>query len=195
MQDNYIVPKGLGDKRCINLTGKKFGFLTVLGISDTRIENRVTWECQCVCGNIKLLTSNHLKRGRYKSCGCKHRAPGIYNPNWKGYGELSKTQWGRYRLHAKEIGVPFLLSIEDMWNLFLKQERKCALSGLPLHFSSKRGSKDGNASLDRIDSSKGYEIENVQWIEKRYNWMKKDYDIKEFIHLCNLVSEHSKNKE
>jgi hypothetical protein len=49
------------------------------------------------------------------------------------------------------------LSIEDTWELFTKQECRCALSGLPLYFPSKRNKTDGNASLDRIDSSKGYE--------------------------------------
>lgn len=187
------IPKGLNDSRCIDLSGQKFGFLTVLGIAEERRENRVTWRCQCICGNIKLLTSNHLKRGRYKSCGCKHRAPGTFNPNWKGVGELSRSHWGRYRIHARVRKVPFLLSIQDMWELFLKQNRKCALSGLPLSFSSKRNSNDGNASLDRIDSSKGYVMGNVQWIDKRFNWMKSDHSNSEFIHLCKLVSTHNEN--
>jgi hypothetical protein len=39
MQDNFIVPKGLEDKRCIDLAGQKFGFLTLLGISDNCVEN------------------------------------------------------------------------------------------------------------------------------------------------------------
>lgn len=192
MQDKETRLKGLHDSRCIDLTGQTFGFLTVVKISDARVENRVTWECKCICGNIKLLTSNHLKRGRYKSCGCKHRAPGVFNPNWKGYGELSKSQWRRYLTHAKEIKVPFKLTIEEMWHLFLKQNRTCALSGLALTFSTKRNGTDGNASLDRIDSSKGYIVGNVQWIDKRFNWMKKDYPVKEFIQLCTLVSDYNK---
>ena len=54
----------------LDLTGKKFGKLTVIRPLDERKNKSVVWECQCECGNIKkvpthLLTSNHTK-----SCGC-----------------------------------------------------------------------------------------------------------------------------
>ena len=191
MEEKITRPRGLNDKRCKDLTGQMFGKLTAISIDTQRLERRVTWICKCECGNIKSITANCLLNGRHKSCGCKHNKPGTDSPNWKGYGELSKTQWTRYRNHAKIIEVPFSISIEDMWALFLRQERKCSLSGLSLHFPSTRNNTDGNASLDRIDSSKGYEMGNIQWIDKRFNWMKKDYDMDEFIRLCDLVSKYN----
>ena len=46
------------------------------------------------------------------------------------------------------------------------------------------------ASLDRIDSKKGYTIDNVQWVYKKINMMKQNYDQKEFVNLCCLIAEN-----
>lgn len=74
-----------------------------------------------------------------------------------------------------------------MWRLFLKQERKCALTDLLLTFEKqKRGEK--TASLDRIDSSKGYVNGNVQWVHKDINWMKNRFSQERFIEMCKLVA-------
>lgn len=58
------------DKRKIkDLTGRKFGLLTVVGLKDT--DTRKTyWICQCDCGNIKDVRSDSLLSGAIKSCGC-----------------------------------------------------------------------------------------------------------------------------
>jgi len=47
------------------------------------------------------------------------------------------------------------------------------------------------ASLDRIDSSKGYVLDNVQWVHKRVNFLKRDYSEKELLFWCNAISEKS----
>ena len=56
-------------KQIDDLTGKKYGRLTVIGLQPT--ETRKTyWICQCDCGNIKVVRSDSLKSGAIKSCGC-----------------------------------------------------------------------------------------------------------------------------
>ena len=57
----------------------------------------------------------------------------------------------------------------------LKQNKKCALSGIDLIFEANHGKIEGNISLDRIDSQKGYTINNVQWVHKDINFMKQDF--------------------
>ena len=44
------------------------------------------------------------------------------------------------------------------------------------------------ASIDRIDSSIGYVIGNVQWVHKQVNFMKGTMEQKEFIKFCKLIS-------
>ena len=52
-----------------DLTGQKFGYLTVL--NPTRINGRFGWHCQCECGNTKDVLTSNLTRGFVQSCGCK----------------------------------------------------------------------------------------------------------------------------
>jgi len=55
-----------------NLTGKKYGKLTVIGQDHKRRSegNGTYWICQCDCGNITSVQDNNLKYGNVQSCGC-----------------------------------------------------------------------------------------------------------------------------
>lgn len=56
-------------KNIKDLTGQKFGRLTVVGLQPT--ETRKTyWACQCDCGNMKIVRSDSLQCGAIRSCGC-----------------------------------------------------------------------------------------------------------------------------
>lgn len=60
------------DSKRIDLTGKWFGDLKVIKLSDKRgSHNTLLWECKCVCGNTVYLQGYSLTNGIYKSCGCK----------------------------------------------------------------------------------------------------------------------------
>ena len=53
-----------------DLTGKKFGYLTVLAPTEDRQNGSIVWKCQCDCGNICYIPTSNLSRGHTKSCGC-----------------------------------------------------------------------------------------------------------------------------
>lgn len=55
---------------CIDLTGQKFGRLTVIEKTNYRQSNSVVWLCQCECGKTTYVSSVNLRKGRTKSCGC-----------------------------------------------------------------------------------------------------------------------------
>ena len=115
---------------------------------------------------------------------------------WKGHGELSGTRWSSYQKGAEIRGLTFEVTIEYAWNLFLKQERKCALSGMFIYFDMdldslrKYGYQGGTASLDRIDSTKGYIIDNLQWIHKDINKMKMDLPEEKFFSIIKQIYEY-----
>lgn len=64
-----------------------------------------------------------------------------------------------------------------------------ALSGLKIELSINR--KNQTASLDRIDSSKGYIEGNVQWLHKDINQMKINFNQKDFIKYCKLIAKNN----
>ena len=53
-----------------DLTGLKFGRLTVLGDSGVRTVKGAMWDCECDCGRHKLYSTSELRTGNVKSCGC-----------------------------------------------------------------------------------------------------------------------------
>ena len=55
--------------KLIDITGQKFGRLTVLH-RDTERKGATYWICQCDCGKIKSVKGSSLKRGEIVSCGC-----------------------------------------------------------------------------------------------------------------------------
>lgn len=53
----------------IDLTGKKFGRLTVIQKSYKK-GNEWYWDCECECGNKTYVRGVSLREGKTRSCGC-----------------------------------------------------------------------------------------------------------------------------
>lgn len=62
----------------IDLTGKKFGMLTVDSINRDYNKKAIYWNCTCDCGNKKIILGQHLKQGNIISCGCFKQSKGEY---------------------------------------------------------------------------------------------------------------------
>jgi hypothetical protein len=111
--------------------------------------------------------------------------------SFKGFKEIRGSFWSKCQRSALVREIPFELDIEDAWDLFEKQNRRCALSGIPLSFGP-RYSTSANASLDRIDSSKSYAVGNIQWVHKVINIMRNTLSIDEFIEWCRRVGDFTR---
>ena len=87
--------------------------------------------------------------------------------------------------------------MEDLWDLFVKQNGRCALSGIDIRFN-KIGEKHTTqtASVDRINSEYGYIINNVRWVHKTVNNMKWELSDDEFLDFCQVITKQNrKNKK
>lgn len=169
--------------------GAKFYKLTVIAKTN-RIQNKnVVWECLCDCGKTSFVMGGNLKSGGSKSCGCSQFLKGKDSKSWKGFEELPGRYWIICKHNAKNRGLEFNLDIEYGWNLFVKQDKKCALTGWPIAFHEPgTNPATQTASLDRINSNEGYEVGNVQWVHKDINFIKSDTDEEYFIDMCAAVA-------
>ena len=136
-----------------------------------------------------------IKSGRAKSCGCSTegyaKITGERSKQFTGYKEIRGKWWGNAKRRAERRSVPFNLELKEAWDLYKQQNRKCALSGLPIEFGKHNG--ETTASLDRIDITQGYTIHNVQWVHKHLNIMRNVFPIDYFVEVCGLVSEMTKD--
>lgn len=180
-----------------HLIGTHFGDLEVLSLRHVEV-TPTHWVyralCRCVCGVEKEVVTSTLIAKRTVSCGCiKKRAPklgGSGSPNFKGHGEIRAHFWNGYKRGARDREIVFELTMEYAWNLFEKQGRRCALSGIDLVFGSNTSNANTTASLDRLDNAKGYVEGNVQWVHKRVNVMRNTLTVEEFVSLCQKIAEH-----
>ncbi len=178
-----------------DLTGETFGKLKVIGLAGTR-DSRSLWDCLCECGNTKQVLSNVLHNHHTTSCGCwrknRFKLTGDKSNRFEGIGQLSGYRVSRIKYRAKKAGFEYALTKEFLWNLWLEQGGLCKLSGLPITLTTGSSSQQGSASLDRIDSSKGYVESNVQWVHKHINFMKSDHTSSYFVYLCDMIAQHAK---
>lgn len=54
----------------VNLVGKVFGLLTVVGRADNSASGHPRWHCSCACGKSPVVIAQSLRDGRSRSCGC-----------------------------------------------------------------------------------------------------------------------------
>lgn len=106
-------------QRCIDLTGRVFGRLTVIEKSDKYCYEgksnlpRIQWRCKCECGKEVLVTGKSLRSGNTRSCGCLNR-----DINAKRLSEQQK-QYNKYEMHPDYVIFytsklePFYVDIED----------------------------------------------------------------------------------
>lgn len=66
----------LSEKHLIDLAGRKFGMLTVLCVSEKRVDKDRYWTVQCDCGTVKDVSGHGLRRGDIASCGCQSMSAG-----------------------------------------------------------------------------------------------------------------------
>lgn len=141
---------------------------------------------ECMCGYSGERRKDFVLSGRSsecKTCSTKRTAKktfktnSFFNKGHKGLGKISRTKFGTYKFGAQVRGVSFEITIEDAFSIWTGF---CALSGIELNEST--------MSLDRIDSTKGYTKDNIQWVHKEINFMKQELSDVAFIKWCSLVT-------
>ena len=191
-------------KECI--INKKYNQLTILKVIDSK-----TVEYLCDCGKIKKGTLADIKRNKIKSCGCSRNSQelrkiasdraftlqgaGILNKGGdfypKEYREFKYILKCLKNSGRKECSVS-LRDLKDVWE---EQHGICIYSKiklkLPCHSNNSPGVPYEVASIDRIDSSKPYTRENIQYVSRNINYAKhkmSHLDMIEFIKV--LVNNH-----
>lgn len=115
--------------------------------------------------------------------------------NNKTFGQISGKYWGALIRNAKKRNIQLSVTIQEAWEIFLKQKKRCFYTGLKIfhkkylkRVDNKEMYSLGTASLDRKNNNLGYTKENIQWVHKHVNCMKMNLNEKYFIKLCKLLS-------
>jgi hypothetical protein len=105
------------------------------------------------------------------------------------------TLFKKIKANALKRNIEFSLTSKYLNDLYVIQNKKCALTGVDIFLTPKniRISHDINtASLDRTNSSLGYVEGNVRWVHKVINQFISDFSDDEVFYLCNLILQNNK---
>lgn len=174
-------------KRTIKLKiGDKFKHWTILE-GPVYINSTAYYKVRCDCGTetyklpVELLYKD--RDFQCEKCAQKERALKVTLNNGR-VGELTLTRFTKLKRSAEKRNIPFEISLEYLWNLFELQNRTCAITGDLIESFE-------NASLDRIDSTKGYVEGNVQWVTYQANVSKHVMTMNELYQFCRKVLNHA----
>lgn len=153
-----------------DITGNRYGQLTVLKYKGRNSKSHQLWECKCDCGEIVTVTKSHLTQGVTKSCGCLK-----YNLSLNGCSNRASA--------TKSFGVIHKHPLHTIWNDMLlrcykpynRSYKNYGAKGIKVcdrwrgingfeNFVNDMGERPSpKHTLDRIDSQDDYCPENCRW--------------------------------
>lgn len=167
----------------LNLINKQFGDFKVIKKTHIFDRQHLNWECECKNGHKRIIRKEIIDKNNNLICQqCKK----INEIPQKNLDYVIKYMVDKNKLN-KYLDVN--LTSEYLIKLIEKQEYKCKLSKIDIIL--REGVSQINtptASLDRIDSSKGYEVGNLQWLHKDINVMKWHFPLNRFVYYCYLIN-------
>lgn len=175
---------------------KKVGKYTIIGIGDTikyksQKQPIQLWKVKCECGVDKQISKYHLVYGNVVGCSncLADRVRFEECKNWKSSARyVTGMYYQKIKKAAEKRNIFFDITREELDNIFQQQDKRCKYTKMELVFETH--GKKGNASLDRIDSNKGYIKSNLQWVHKDVNRMKWDISHEDFVKICKLITEN-----
>lgn len=205
-QSNYYLRtrklKGTpGGVPAMNLTGQRFGRLTVIRRTENDNQGKAVWLCSCECGNNIRVRRGCLRKGQ-QSCGCyardmasaRARKLALDDPrftNRRPPGEAARHElFQRYKGQARRKNHIFSLPKDIVLALFSSPCHYCGQP--PSRIVRARGGDFLYTGLDRTDNTKGYIPGNVVPCCWTCNDAKKTRGYREFIDWTHRISERHK---
>jgi hypothetical protein len=190
--------------RHIDLKALQFGRYTVIELCpESRNSGRV-WLCECSCGTRKKLTTGTIlysARGHNKtkiphSCGCGKAEAllGKQPGTTKALGESAFNMFCLgYKHSARARKLSFTITNEDIKFI---SSLDCFYCGSPPRniFGPKRANGGYlQNGIDRVDNTKGYDLENCVPCCKQCNYAKRDQTTEEFYAWISRLTRFRKN--
>ncbi len=148
-----------------NLTGQKFGRLTVIRLSHINVKNVKYWTCLCSCSKTTIVSTYALlnKNRGTKSCGCLYRK--LQGKGTIKHGLSNTITWNCWhsmvrRCHDKNFSAYPSYGGKGIFVSERYRDSKTGITNLIKDIGPRPSIK---MQLDRIDNSKGYIEGNIRW--------------------------------
>lgn len=143
-------------------------------------------------------SNNWYRANRDRRCKeCKKLQYLKRRENCRGKKDLDRMLLERLHAakdRAKIHNLEFTITIEDLKKMWINQDGKCALSGIDMTYIFNKGRIPTNVSIDKIDHTKGYILNNIQLVCMACNQMKNDLTELELYNFCKLIVNNYESK-
>lgn len=185
--------KGRGEKTFKKYEGKKINRLTpIMYIGPKGTDRTPRWLCRCECGVEKEVVNSKLLGGHTKSCGCLSKeisTRSLVRMNWSK--DKVQTLYKKFIAGAATRNLEFTITLEEFRFLIAQNCVYCGSGPSNIYLRGRENSLHYNG-LDRIDSSKGYTIENSASCCKFCNLFKSDMTKEDFINHVHKISDFNR---
>jgi len=91
------------------------------------------------------------------------------------------------RVRARKSNIYFDITVDNIKKLWNLQDGKCAISGIDMTYTLGEGRTHTNISIDQIEASKGYTVDNIQLVCMAVNQMKSDLSNDNLLMFCIAI--------
>lgn len=153
-----------------DLTGQRFGRLTVIRRDGSSRQGLAAWLCRCDCGRECVVEGAMLRKGNTKSCGCLH-------------SEAARERWTTHGQSDSRLNSIWQAMKQRCYNSSNKNYNRYGGRGITVcdewlndfkafYIWAMANGYDENApygqcTIDRIDNDKGYNPENCRWVDMK----------------------------
>jgi len=155
----------------VNLTGKTFGRLKVIGIKPLQKYEKTKWICLCSCGKQSLVIHCNLLNGNTTSCGCLRKVNALKASSKHGWAGRWPNRSVEYTTHQNILARCYNPKNIGYMNYggrgIMVCERWRGTAGFPAFLSDMGRRPSKVHSLDRIDNDGNYEPSNCRWATRK----------------------------
>jgi hypothetical protein len=188
----------------LDLIGMRYNMLMVVEKLPSKVygdkskyHKKRMWLCKCDCGNMTEANTGSLTCDKKKSCGCLTSTKSAENSIKSRY-KIAKQDAGyrsiysSYKLNAKSRGFDFNIDFDYAVSILKSDCHYCGIEPSNTYMKSYYNATYNG--IDRVNNTKGYEIDNIVSCCKMCNIAKNNNTEEYFLQWVKRLSEYQRLK-